>query len=282
VKDTTFSANFSVNFKGNLRVYKQPVVMGIINTTPDSFYANSRQTTIDNAIVTGRNMIKEGAEILDIGGYSSRPGAEDISINTEIQRVIPVIKAIKSEFPTQLLSIDTFRTDVAHAAIEAGADMINDISGGANNESIYQLAADYKTPYVLMHMKGTPQNMQSNTQYSVLTSDIIHYFSKQLNVAKNYGLADIIIDVGIGFSKTLSQNFSILKNLCDFNIFDKPQLLGISRKSLIYKTLNSTPDQALNGTNVLHTIGLVNGAKILRVHDVQAATETIKLYQQLA
>ena len=282
MKDTTFSANFSLNFKGNLRVYKQPVVMGIINTTPDSFYANSRQTTIDNAIVTGRNMIKEGAEILDIGGYSSRPGAEHISINTEIQRVIPVIKAIKSEFPTQLLSIDTFRTDVAHAAIEAGADMINDISGGVNNESIYQLAADYKTPYVLMHMKGTPQNMQSNTQYSVLTSDIIHYFSKQLNVAKNYGLADIIIDVGIGFSKTLSQNFSIIKNLCDFNIFDKPQLLGISRKSLIYKTLNSTPDQALNGTSVLHTIGLVNGAKILRVHDVQAASETIMLYQQLA
>lgn len=281
MKDTTFSSNFSLNCKGKLTVYKHPIVMGTINATPDSFYSKSRQLKIEDALISATEMIDAGAEIIDIGGYSSRPGAEDISVSKEIERVTPIIREIRHKFPNQIISIDTFRTDVAEAAINAGATVINDISGGQNNISIYQLAASEKTPYIMMHMRGTPKNMQSQTDYKLLTSDLINYFSNQIEMARKEGLIDIILDVGIGFSKTTNQNYTLLKHLKDFSIFGLPILLGISRKSLIYKTLNVKPDDALNGTTVLNTIGLMNGANILRVHDVREAKEAIKLYSKI-
>jgi len=277
VKDTTFSSNFHLNYRGNLTVYKHPIVMGIINATPDSFYTNSRQVNINEAINVAKKMIDEGAEILDIGGYSSRPGAQHISPSDEIDRVVLLIAELKSQFPDQTISIDTFRTEVAEKAIDAGADLINDISGGYKNTSIYDLAADKNIPYVMMHMVGTPQNMQTKTQYNNLVRDITYFFSEQIDIAKSIGLNDIIIDPGIGFSKTIDQNFEIIKKLRDFLILDRPILAGVSRKSLIYKTLNNGPDDALNGTSVLNTVCLLNGANILRVHDVKAAKEAIQL-----
>ncbi len=281
MKDTTFSSNFSLNFKGILRVYKHPIVMGIINATPDSFYDKSRHQSLKSSINTARQMIIEGAEILDIGGYSSRPGAEHISESEETTRVIPIIESIKSEFPNQIVSIDTFRTSVAAEAINAGADMINDISGGFDNPEIYELSAKNKTPYVMMHMKGNPQNMQFKAQYNNLFSELIHYFSTQIDVARKFGLKDIIIDPGIGFSKTVDQNYQLIKDLHNFSILNCPLLIGISRKSLINKLLDITPKEALNATTSLNTVSLMNGANILRVHDVKEAVEAVKIFSKV-
>lgn len=281
MKDTNYSANLSLNIKGNLRVYKHPIVMGIINATPDSFYNKSRHQKVSKAIETASKMIYDGAEILDIGGYSSRPGSKNISFTEEIDRVTPIIKAIKSKFPNQLISIDTFRTDVANAAINSGADIINDISGGYENPSIYKLAASEKTPYIMMHMKGTPQNMTQKTNYDTLIGDIISFFSKQIQNAKREGLNDIIIDPGIGFSKTINQNFSIINRLKDLLMIEHPILMGVSRKSLIYKTLEITSESSLNATTVLNSICLLNGAKIIRAHDVKEAKEAITLTTKL-
>ena len=261
MKDTIFSPNLSLNFKGILRVYKHPIVMAIINTTPDSFYDKSRHNNVQSCLEIAKKMIDDGAEILDIGGYSSRPGAIDISIDEEINRVVPVITALKQKFPDQIISIDTFRTEVAEAAIDAGATMINDITGGFNNTSIYELAAKAKTPYIMMHMRGTPQDMQSHLDYNLLTSEILQFFSTQINIARASGLIDIIIDPGIGFSKSLDQNYELIKNLKDFLMLNQPILIGVSRKSLLYKLLNITPDKALNATTSLNTIAILNGAK---------------------
>ncbi|MFK8046737.1 MAG: dihydropteroate synthase [Crocinitomicaceae bacterium] len=277
VKDTTFSSNFYLNYNGNLTVYKHPIVMGILNATPDSFYAKSRQLNVGKALEEVAKMIQEGAEIIDIGGYSSRPGAADISIKEEIGRVVPLISEIKAQFPHQIISIDTFRTEVAEKAIDVGANVINDISGGYNNPSIYQLASNARAPYIMMHMVGTPQSMQTNINYENLLRDILYFFSKQIDVAKSIGLNDIIIDPGIGFSKTIDQNFEVIKKLKEFSILRQPILAGVSRKSLIYKTLKIKPEFALNGTTVLNTACLLNGARILRVHDVTAAREAIEL-----
>lgn len=281
MKDTTFSSNFSLNCKGKLTVYKQPIVMGIINTTPDSFHSNSRSKNVKMGIAKARKMVNEGADILDIGGYSSRPGADHISTAVEIERVVPMIKEIRAEFPNQKISIDTFRTEVAEAAILSGADFINDIKGGFNNPSIFEIANQYKTPYILMHMQGSPQDMQLYTNYQSLIKEITYYFSSQLEIANKYGLTDIILDVGIGFSKSIEQNFTLLKRLSDFKIFEKPLLLGVSRKSLIQKTIGTSALESLNGTTVLNSVGLLNGANILRVHDVKEAKESIKLISKL-
>ena len=281
MKDTTFSANFNLNCKGKLTVYKHPIVMGIINATPDSFYSDSRKNILSEVINIANKMIVDGAEIIDIGGYSSRPGADQVSTKEEIRRVIPVIKTIRDEFPDQLISIDTFRTDVAEAAISAGANMINDITGGLKNDSIYKLAAAEKTPYIMMHMQGNTANMHTQTEYNSMISDMIYFFSKQITLAQEAGLNDIILDIGIGFSKTIDQNYTLIKHLADFSILDRPLLIGVSRKSLIYKTLNITPEEALNGSTVLHTISLMNGANILRVHDVKEAVEAVRLFSKV-
>ncbi|MFK8038485.1 MAG: dihydropteroate synthase [Crocinitomicaceae bacterium] len=255
--------------------------MGIINATPDSFYAKSRQQKVSSAIEIASKMINDGVEILDIGGYSSRPNAENISIDEEMSRVLPIIEGIKLNFPNQLISIDTFRTRVANAAIQSGADIINDITGGYNNQSIYQLAAREKTPYIMMHMKGTPQSMQKETTYGSLIGDIISFFSNQIKLAKSSGLKDIILDPGIGFSKTIDQNFKIIKELKSLQILNHPILIGISRKSLIYKTLNIKPEESLNATTSLNSVCLLNGAKIIRVHDVKEASETIAIFKKI-
>ena len=255
--------------------------MGIINVTPDSFYAESRNHNIEQVVRSAEQMISEGADILDIGGYSSRPGAKDISTHEEINRLIPAIGQIKTKFPNQIISVDTFRPAVAEQAILAGADMINDISGGRADEDIFKIAATHQTPICIMHMKGTPQNMQTHTNYNQIITELITYFSEQINRAKAAGVKDIIIDLGFGFSKTLDQNYQLIKALPQFQLFDLPILTGISRKSMLYKLLEIKPEEALNATTALHMSTLINGSSILRVHDVKPAVETIKVFNKI-
>ena len=226
-------------------------------------------------------MINDGASIIDIGGYSSRPGAEDISVETELSRVLTVIKAIKHKFPETLISIDTFRSEVAKKAVKAGADIINDISGGSLDKKMFNTVSELNVPYIIMHMKGNPRNMIKKTKYEDVLKEIIRYFSKKIHLATKAGIKDIIIDPGFGFAKNVEQNFNILNNLDYLKYLDKPILIGVSRKSMIYKTLEVTPKDALNGSTVLHTISLLKGAKIIRTHDVKEANEAIKLVSQL-
>ncbi|MEX1002946.1 MAG: dihydropteroate synthase [Crocinitomicaceae bacterium] len=270
-----------LNVKGNLKTFNGPVVMGILNVTPDSFYEQSRVRDESEVLEKVEKMIRDGAEIVDIGGYSSRPGAKDISEEEELNRVVKVITAVRATYTDLLISIDTFRPAVAEAAILAGADMINDITGGQYDEEMYRLAAHYQTPYILMHMRGTPQNMQEMTTYKHLIRDISAYFSEQIIRARKAGVKDIIIDPGFGFSKTIEQNFELMAALDHFQLHDCPVLVGISRKSTIYKTLGITPEESLNGTTVLNTIALQKGAAILRVHDVPEAVQAIKLVERV-
>ncbi len=254
--------------------------MGILNITPDSFYAGSRTSELSDVIKKAEAMLHEGAEMLDVGGYSSRPGAVDISESEELKRVVPVIEALRKKFPDVILSIDTFRSEVAQAALYAGADMVNDITGG-EDEKMYAVAAHAKVPYVLMHMRGTPQTMNQLTQYDDLVREMIDYFHVRLEKLKHAGVKDVLIDPGFGFAKTTPQNFELLNKLDLFRILEKPLLVGLSRKSMIWRTLNTTAEHALNGTSVLNTIALLKGASILRVHDVKAAREVIALTSQL-
>ncbi len=251
--------------------------MGIINTTPDSFYENSRQSTIDDALFVTDKMLNDGATIVDIGGQSSRPGSEMISVEEEMKRVIPIIESIHQKFPEVIISIDTFQSDVAKQAIEAGASMVNDISGGNLDGEMFSVVAKLKVPYVCMHMKGNPQNMQSLTNYDDVVSEVKNYFIDKIALADESMIENIILDIGFGFAKTAEQNFYLVKNLKEFKSLQKPLLLGVSRKSSIYKTLGITAEEALNGTTVLNAIGILNGANILRVHDVKEAVEVIKL-----
>lgn len=252
--------------------------MGILNATPDSFYEKSRMGSVEAALEQAKKMISEGAEILDIGGYSSRPGAKEVSEEEEINRVIPVITAVKTNFKNTLISIDTFRSTVAEKAILAGADMVNDISGGQADPAIFEITAKYQCPYIMMHMRGTPQNMMQKTNYNDLIPDLIYYFSEQIEKAQKAGLKDIIIDPGFGFSKTVEQNFAVLNRMELFRVLEKSILIGVSRKSMIYKSLEITAEESLNGTTVLNTIALEKGAQILRVHDVKEASEAVKLH----
>ncbi len=281
-KDTFFYTKKTCSAKGKLIDVTTPRIMGILNITPDSFYDGGNNNTQETALQKVREMLQEGADIIDVGGYSSRPNAEDISIAEEIMRVEPIIKAIRTEFPKVWLSIDTFRSEVARKAIEAGADMINDISGGKADPEIFQVAADAEVPYCMMHMKGTPQTMLTETDYEDIILDIICFFEEQIQQARAKGVRDIILDPGFGFAKTHVQNFELLSRMDALKIFTLPVLAGLSRKSMIYKTLGVKPEDALNGTTALHVLALQKGASILRVHDVKEAAEIISLMKKYA
>lgn len=277
VEDNYFSVNRTIRVRDKLLLMDEPWVMGIINCTPDSFYENSRYQNLTSVLAVAEQQISEGAKILDLGGYSSRPGAASVSTADEITRTAPAIAAIRKAFPDVLISIDTFRSDVAQAALEAGADIINDISGGSIDPKIWDVAARFKAPYILMHMRGTPETMQSLTEYSNLFTDLVSYFSEKIQQLHALGVHDIILDPGFGFAKTLEQNYELLRALPDFRFLHKPMLVGVSRKSMIYKKLGTTPHEALNGTTVLNTLALERGAAILRVHDVREAIEAVRL-----
>lgn len=280
-KDKIFQVKNTLNLRGNLVSLETPAVMGIVNVTPDSFYAASRQSKESEVIIAARKMLEEGALILDIGGYSSRPGAVDISIAEERQRVTKAIAAVIREFPNAFISIDTFRSEVAKAAIESGACMVNDISGGSLDNEMFDTVAQLKVPYVLMHMRGTPQNMVQLTTYDSLLKDIALFFAEKVSQLKAKGVNDIILDPGFGFAKTVAQGYEILQNLDYFKTLQLPLLVGLSRKSMIYRTLGVTPEESLNGTTAANMAALINGASILRVHDVKEARETIQLFKSI-
>lgn len=271
----------SVNCRGRLVDLTVPAVMGILNVTPDSFYADSRVVT-GKAVETARKMVADGATFLDVGGYSTRPGATDVSPAEEADRVLPVVEAILADFPDALISIDTFRASVARQAIGAGACLINDVSGGTLDPAMFAtVAALPGVPYVLMHLRGNPQTMQSLATYENVVTEVIDELAVQLAALRALGVHDIILDPGFGFAKTPAQNFDLLSRLDAFRLFDEPVLVGISRKTTIWKTLGITADEALNGTTVLNTVALLKGAAILRVHDVKEAVEAVKLTQRL-
>ena len=271
----------TINLRGKLMNFSVPKIMGILNITPDSFYDGGRYNSKEKIQRQIEKMIISGVDIIDVGGYSSRPGAKDISIEDELNRVIPVIEIIKKKFPETIVSIDTFRSRVASEAIISGADIVNDISGGNLDSNMFETVSKHKVPYILMHMRGNPENMMSKTNYENVTKDVCKYFSQRIDKAHSYGINDVIIDPGFGFSKTTQQNYELLNNLEFFKEFQRPIIIGISRKSMIYKTLNTTPDKALNGSSVLHTISLMKGANILRTHDVKEAVECVKIVSQL-
>jgi dihydropteroate synthase len=256
--------------------------MGIINITPDSFFAGSRQNGVDSVLAQAGKMIGEGAAILDLGGQSTRPGAERVGVSEEMSRVIPSIEAVKRRFPDVEISIDTFYSQVAKAAVEAGATIVNDISAGYLDDAMLTTVAALKVPYVCMHMKGDPQTMHQNPQYENVTLEVMDFFIRRIADCREAGITDIIADPGFGFGKTMAHNFQLMRELETFSMLGVPLLLGISRKSTIYKTLGSTADEALNGSTVLHTIGLLKGAQILRVHDVKEAREAILLIKAMA
>lgn len=276
---TAFSTKTTLRLKGNLVDLSIPAVMGVLNITPDSFYDGGHYNSVDEATKKAEKMLKEGALLLDVGGYSTRPGASEISEDEEIGRVVPVIEKIGETFPEAFISVDTFRSRVAREAIDAGACMINDVSGGNMDDQMYAAVAALQVPYVLMHMRGTPKTMTKHVDYDNLINDIIREISgKKLDLMKK-GINDIIIDPGIGFAKTVEQNYEILRKLRYFKALEQPLLVGLSRKSMICKKLNIQPSKALNGTTVLNTIALMNGASILRVHDVKEAVEAINLFK---
>jgi dihydropteroate synthase len=271
----------TINCNGNLIDLVRPKVMGILNITPDSFFDGGKYLNLDSILAHTEKMLNEGADFIDIGGYSSRPGATEVSVEEESDRVVPIVKSIIEHFPNSILSIDTFRSAVARKCIENGAAMINDISVGSLDEQMFSTVADLQVPYVMMHMRGNPQTMQQLTDYDDIIKEILFYFSEKIQFAREAGISDLIIDPGFGFSKTLEQNYEVLSKLELFNIAQLPILAGFSRKSMAYKPLDSNAKAALNGTTVLNTIALTKGAKILRVHDVREAVECVTLYNQL-
>ena len=271
-----------INIQGNLIDLEVPKIMGILNITPDSFYKGSRYKEKHEILAAAFKMLDDGADFLDVGGYSSRPGAEDISIEEEKKRVLNAIKLISAEFPKAVISVDTFRADIARDAIyDCGAHMINDISGGDGDSEMFPLIEKLNVPYIMMHMKGNPRTMQDNPVYDDVVADILKWFGGKIVRLRSAGVKDIIIDPGLGFGKTTKDNFELLKRLDDFSIACLPVLVGVSRKSMIWKTLNITPDDSLNGTSVLNTVALMNGADILRVHDVKEAVQAVKLMQKI-
>ncbi|MCC9074108.1 dihydropteroate synthase [Flavobacterium sp. F-65] len=271
-----------INCKGQLIDLSVPKVMGILNVTPNSFFDGGKYDS-DQAILTQvEKMLSDGATFIDLGAYSSKPSAEFVSEQEELDRIVPVVQLILEHFPDVLLSIDTFRSEVAKACIENGAAIINDISGGNLDDKMFEVIAQYNVPYILMHMRGTPQTMQSLTDYDDIVKEMLFYFSEKVAQARNLGINDVILDPGFGFSKTLDQNYEVLQKMELFNVLELPVLAGFSRKSMIYKELNTSQQEALNGTTVLNTISLTKGAKILRVHDVKEAMECVVLYNKIA
>ncbi|RAJ92621.1 dihydropteroate synthase [Larkinella arboricola] len=267
----------TLNLRGNVLDLTTPVVMGILNSTTDSFFAGSRLPSVDQAVERAAAMQSEGALLIDIGGYSTRPGAADISPQEEADRVLPVIEALTRAIPAVWISVDTFRASVARQAVEAGAVLVNDVSGGTLDARMFETVARLRVPYVLMHMRGTPQTMAQHSHYRDLVPDVLGELQEQLTQLRALGQADVLIDPGFGFAKTPRQNFQLLNQLEAFQTFDAPLLVGLSRKSTIWRTLNVQPEEALNGTTVLNTLALAKGADILRVHDVREAVEAIKL-----
>ena len=271
----------TIKIKGELIDFSVPKIMGILNARPDSFYDGGKYNSEKKILDQVEKMISSGADIIDVGGYSSRPGAKEISIENELSRVIPIIQLISKRFPNIIISIDTFRSKVANQAVNSGAHMINDISGGNLDSNMFKTVSKLDVPYILMHMRGSPKNMMSNTNYDDILNEIKNYFSERISKAKLDGVNNIIIDPGFGFSKTKEQNYKLMNRLEFFKEFKTPIVVGISRKSMIYKTLDTTPDKALNGSTILHTISLLKGANILRTHDVLEAVECVKIIRQL-
>jgi len=272
---------FSLNCRGRLLVIDKPIVMGIINVTNDSFYEESRFNSTDAILSAAEKMLNEGATILDVGGQSTRPGSQRISSDEELKRIIQPIEQIHGRYPGAFISIDTFYSAVAKEAVAAGASIINDISAGSLDEEMIETVASLQVPYVLMHMKGDPQTMKDHAQYENVSLEVLDFFSRSCTKLKERGITDIIIDPGIGFAKTISHNFQLMKELEVFSILEKPLLLGISRKSFIYKTLDLPIEDALNGTTAMHMVGLMKGAAILRVHDVKEAMQVIELWTRV-
>ncbi len=274
--------NKSVNIGGKLLQLDTPIVMGIVNITPDSFYSGSRKETLNDAIKQAEQILEDGGTIIDIGGQSTAPTSSMLDASEELKRISPIIREIRKTFPNAILSIDTFYSEVAKAAVEEfGVNIINDISGGQIDEKMLETVAKLNVPYILMHMRGTPQTMQQLTNYDNLLKDIFYYFSQKVSQLNQLGVNDIIIDPGFGFSKTVEQNYKLIANLKYFDIFELPLMVGISRKTMIYKLLDTTPSESLNGTTALNTFALNSGANILRVHDVKQAVECIKIYDKI-
>lgn len=271
----------NLNCKGQLIDLRTPKVMGILNITPDSFFDGGKYKNEKQILSQVEKMLNDGATFIDVGAYSSRPGAKHISEDEELNRITPIIKLLVKEFPEISLSIDTFRSKVAQETVQAGASIINDISGGSLDKNMFTTIAELQVPYILMHMKGTPQTMKTENIYKNLIQEVVFYFSEKVNQLRILGVNDIILDPGFGFAKDTTQNFELMNNLEVFKHLDLPLLVGVSRKSMIYKTLNVLPEEALNGTTFLNTVSLMAGAKILRVHDVKEAVECVKLHQQL-
>jgi dihydropteroate synthase len=276
-----FSTNKTLNLRGRLIDLGVPRIMGILNITPDSFYEGSRFTTETAILKNTEKMLLDGATFIDVGGYSTRPGAADISVEEEANRVVRAIRTILGSFPEALVSIDTFRSEVASAAVLEGAALINDVSGGSLDPAMFETVARLKVPYILMHMRGTPQTMTQHSQYENLVKEITDYFHQKIFQLHQLEVRDIIVDPGFGFAKTPTQNFELLHHLDHFRILGKPILAGLSRKSMIWRTLSLNPEEALNGTTALNTVALLKGAGILRVHDVKEAQQVVQLLQHL-
>ena len=273
---------FTLNCKGKLITTETPLVMGIINATSDSFYRDDLSKGLSGIADLAKKMVADGADILDIGGLSTKPGSIAVSEEAELERLLPVIEMIHLNFPEVIISADTYRSKVAAAAVKEGASMINDISAGNLDAEMINVVAKLNVPYVCMHMKGTPETMQHQTDYEDMIKEVLDYFIAKVEKCKSAGIKDIIIDPGFGFAKNAEQNFILLKNLSVFKMLNRPLLAGLSRKSTVYKTLGITPEEALNGTTVLNTLALNNGAAILRVHDVKEAKETVLLMKRYA
>ncbi len=272
----------NINCKGNLIDLTIPRIMGILNITPDSFYANSRYDDLSKVLIQVEKMLSAGATFLDIGGHSTRPGARPVGEEEELSRVLPVVEIIIKHFPEALISIDTFRAGVALKCVEAGAIMVNDIAGGLLDDKMFETVANLNVPYVLMHSRGTPETMQQMTDYDDLVMDVLDDLQQKVFQLRQLGQKDIIIDLGFGFAKTINQNYILLNHLRDFEVMECPMLVGVSRKSMIWRTLDISPNDALNATTVLNTIALTKGANILRVHDVKEAIEAVKLVDMLS
>jgi dihydropteroate synthase len=281
VQNTAFSTNKTLNINGRIIDLTTPKIMAVLNVTPDSFYDGGRNITEKDILKLAEKSLADGAAFLDVGGYSSRPGASDISESEELARVLPAIKSIHKEFPDLIISIDTFRSGVARQAVLEGAQMINDISGGSLDKAMFQTVATLRVPYVIMHMKGNPQDMAGQASYQNITQELLDYFHPRVHQLQQLGIHDMMIDPGFGFAKTRAHNFELLNQLELLQILGKPVLAGLSRKSMIWKTLDIKPDDALNGTTVLNTIALIKGVSILRVHDVKEAVQVVKLVEAL-
>jgi dihydropteroate synthase len=277
--DSIFNNNFIIRCGSRLLDLSKPVVMGVLNITPDSFYDGGKFATIDDCLRQTEKMLSEGASIIDAGGQSTRPKAETLSAKDEIIRVIPVIKKIKQNFPEAIISIDTFYSDVAAEAVHSGAEIVNDISGGTLDNKMFETIGKMQTPYILMHMQGTPESMQKNPAYEDVVKEVTGFFQEKINLLRRENVKDILIDPGFGFGKTTEHNYRLLKNLHIFKIFGLPLMAGISRKSMVNRILKIGPEGALNGTSVLNLLALQQGVKVLRVHDVKEAVEVIQLFE---